>query len=215
MDAFRPFLIAHIATGAIALLSGTYLMAAKKGGRAHRAVGRIFASNMLGAGLCSLVLATLHPNDFLFSVGLFSLYLTATGWRIRTHPGGGWVERALIAALLLGSIRLLGLGIGKAMAHDAFAWIDLGFAGGGLLFALQDLRRRGNFGKAGRTALHLQRMTGAYIAALTAFLVVNAQGRLSLLPWVLPTLVFTPVISAWSRRYRDREPIERAAEAGG
>jgi uncharacterized membrane protein len=208
MDAFRPFLIAHIAGGSTALLAGTLVLAGRKGDRKHRILGKAFALSMLVTGACSLALSILHPNDFLFSVGLFSIYLTATGWlHLRPDgPGAGrlrdWLEGILLAGLLLGSARLARIGIAKAAARDAFAWVDFAFAGGGFLFAWQDFRRRATRTRAGRLAFHLQRMTGAYISALTAFLVVNARGRYSIWPWLAPTLLLTPLILKWSKRYR-------------
>ena len=53
--------------------------------------------------------------------------------------------------------------------------------------------------------MHLQRMTGAYIASATAFLVVNAKYIPFELPafvfWLLPTAVLTPLIVSWSKKY--------------
>jgi uncharacterized membrane protein len=208
MHAFQVFLIAHIAGGTTALATGTLILAARKGDRKHRILGKVFALSMLLTGVCSLVLSILHPNDFLFSVGLFSIYLTATGWlhlRPEGHVAGlrrEWVHGILLAGLVVGSAHLARVGIAKTMVRDTFAWVDFAFAGGGFLFAWQDFRRRASRTRTGRLAFHLQRMTGAYISALTAFLVVNARGRYSIWPWLLPTLVLTPLILKWSRRYR-------------
>jgi hypothetical protein len=49
---------------------------------------------------------------------------------------------------------------------------------------------------------HLQRMMGAYIASLTAFAVVNAPERASILPWLVPAFLFIPLIIKWTRQYR-------------
>jgi hypothetical protein len=53
---------------------------------------------------------------------------------------------------------------------------------------------------------HLQRMTGGYIAATTAFLVVNAQYSPVVLPsvvvWLLPTVILTPLTIAFSKKYK-------------
>ena len=50
---------------------------------------------------------------------------------------------------------------------------------------------------------HLQRMTGSYIAACTAFLVVNLDKVKIPIPpviaWLLPTMILTPLIIKWSR----------------
>jgi len=76
----------------------------------------------------------------------------------------------------------------------------------GLLFVRQDFQNYRGKAKAKNYWLlaHLQRMTGAFIAALTAFLVVNAQHLPNQIPgfiyWLLPTLIFTPLIISWSRK---------------
>lgn len=57
---------------------------------------------------------------------------------------------------------------------------------------------------------HMSQMCGASIAAVTAFLVFNARSlvdlpdSLMLVPWLLPTLVGTPLVTVWVRRYRVR-----------
>ena len=49
--------------------------------------------------------------------------------------------------------------------------------------------------------LHLQRMMAAYIASLTAFLVVNNTYLPGPIAWLLPTLIITPLIVKWSGQY--------------
>ena len=49
---------------------------------------------------------------------------------------------------------------------------------------------------------HIGRMSGSYISALTAFLVVNLSGVLPpLLVWLGPSFVIGPLISRWVRKY--------------
>jgi uncharacterized membrane protein YbaN (DUF454 family) len=49
-------------------------------------------------------------------------------------------------------------------------------------------------------------MTGAFIASATAFLVVNAKYFPDIIPgfvyWLLPTIIFTPLIVKWSKKYQ-------------
>jgi hypothetical protein len=55
-----------------------------------------------------------------------------------------------------------------------------------------------------RIQLHLQRMLGALIASISAFLVVNYRWFPEELPapilWLFPTFVLTPILVFWSRR---------------
>lgn len=53
--------------------------------------------------------------------------------------------------------------------------------------------------------IHIQRMIGAYIAALTAFLVVNNTYLPSLAAWLLPTVILTPLIFYWSKMYANKQ----------
>lgn len=80
MSIFSIFLTIHIIGGTLGLLAGTYITIAHKGDKIHKLVGKIFEISMLEAGICSFVLATLHHNDFLFAVGVFTIYLVSTGW---------------------------------------------------------------------------------------------------------------------------------------
>jgi hypothetical protein len=50
-----------------------------------------------------------------------------------------------------------------------------------------------------RIGNHLQWMTAGFIAAVTAFAVVNFSA-LGLVAWFLPTVVLTPIIVVWRRR---------------
>lgn len=57
---------------------------------------------------------------------------------------------------------------------------------------------------------HIARMCGAYIASLTAFLVVNIYFLPPLVIWLLPTVIITPLIVKWSRKYKMGEREEPA-----
>jgi hypothetical protein len=49
---------------------------------------------------------------------------------------------------------------------------------------------------------HIQRMIGTYVAALTAFLVVNNNVIPAYIAWLLPTVVMLPLIVRWVRKYK-------------
>jgi hypothetical protein len=87
--------------------------------------------------------------------------------------------------------------------HQSFGNVLIVFGSIAALMCLQDFR---NYGAPARLKLrwlttHLQRMTGSYIAALTAFLVVNNTFLPAVVAWLLPTVVLTPLITLWSIRY--------------
>ena len=78
---FKLLLIIHIAGGSIGLLTGLFNIIQKKGDKSHKILGIVFYFSMLMAGYSSLVLSCLHPNYFLFMVGLFTLYMVSSGQR--------------------------------------------------------------------------------------------------------------------------------------
>jgi len=78
---FTIFLVLHIIGGSVGLLTGSINLVMRKGDRKHKMVGRVFVYSMLTAGLSALILSVVHPNYFLFMVGVFTIYMVGTGNR--------------------------------------------------------------------------------------------------------------------------------------
>jgi uncharacterized membrane protein len=210
---FTFFLVLHIAGGAIGLLTGLVNVVRKKGDKKHRIAGRVFLYSMLSAGSSSLVLSLLHPNYFLFMVGVFTLYLVGTGYRYlyskihNTNEKPKPIDWFITFTMLVAATLFIGIGILYLVKSSLFGLVFITFGLFGLLFVRHDFTNyRGNskIENYWLTA-HLQRMTGGFIAALTAFLVVNSNYFPEQIPgfvyWLLPTLVFTPLIISWSRKF--------------
>ena len=210
MDIFKIFLTIHIIGGTLGLLSGTYIMISKKGDKRHKLIGKIFAISILGAGICSFALAIIHRNDFLFAVGVFTIYLAGTGWRylylknIANGQKPKIIDWALMIFMILGSIVFLIIGTRSMLNKEYFGIIILIFAWRGISFIIEDYKiYRGQITVKNYWLIcHLQRMTGAYIASLTAFAVVNAPNKLSFLPWLLPTVIFVPLLIKWTKKFK-------------
>ena len=109
--------------------------------------------------------------------------------------------------MLLAGILFIVLGIRNLVAHNNFGIVFIVFGGLGLRFVKTDFDNYKGKLKAKNYWLlaHLQRMTGGYIAATTAFLVVNSQYSPVILPavvvWLLPTVILTPLIISWTKKY--------------
>lgn len=210
MSIFNIFLTIHIIGGTLGLLAGTYIAIAKKGDKQHKLVGKIFAFSMLGAGFCSFVLATLHRNDFLFVVGIFTVYMVATGWRylyLKDIPNGQkplLIDWLIIGFMALGALVFAYLGIRLAMQKELFCLVFFFFAHRSVSFIVTDIKTyRGQITtKNYWLTFHLQRMMGAYTASLTAFAVVNAPQQASIIPWLLPGALLIPLVVKWTRQYR-------------
>jgi uncharacterized membrane protein len=209
MDIFKFFLILHIFFGSIGLLAGTYNMAAKKGDKLHKLIGKIFAISMLGAGFSSLLLAILHRNDFLLAVGIFTIYLTATGWRylyLKNIIEGQKpliIDWIIMVFMALGIVVFVTIGTKSILDKNYFGIIIFAFAWRGITFVIHDFKTyQGKIKEKNYWLIaHLQRMSSAYIASLTAFVVVNAPNKFSFVPWLLPAAIFVPFIIKWTRKY--------------
>lgn len=105
--------------------------------------------------------------------------------------------------MFLGCISFFIMGTKSLLDKDYFGAIIFVFGWRGIPFIIQDYRTyKGQIKVKNYWLLfHLQRMSGAYIASLTAFAVVNVPNSLSFFPWLLPALVFVSLIIMWNRKY--------------
>lgn len=210
---FLTFLILHIIGGTVGLFTGTINLVRKKGDKKHKLVGKFFTYAMLTAGFSSLVLSIIHPNNFLFMVGIFTLYLVGTGYRyvyskmLGSEQNPTIIDWTITVGMLLAGILFIGLGISNLIARNNFGIVLIVFGIIGLRFVIADYNNYKGKGKEKNYWLlaHLQRMIGGYIAATTAFLVVNAHYFPVILPsalvWLLPSIILTPLIISWSKKY--------------
>ncbi len=211
---FKSFLTLHIIGGSVGLFTGTINLVRNKGGKKHKLIGKVFVYSMLTAGISSLLLSIFHPNYFLFMVGAFTIYLVGTGNRYIYLKMLGSDQRptvldwAITVGMLLAALLFIGLGVKHLLAHNNFGIVFIVFGVLGLRLVNTDFGNyRGKLkAKNYWLLVHLQRMTGAYIAAITAFLVVNAKYSPVALPsamvWLLPTIILIPLIIVWTKKYK-------------
>ncbi len=209
---FKIFLIIHIIGGSVGLITGTINIIRKKADKNHRLIGNIFVYAMITAGFSSLVLSILHTNYFLFIVGIFTLYMIITGKRyiylklLGSKQKPQMLDWIITIIMLVFGIVFIVFGIYFVVKSNYFGLVFIVFGYLGLSFVKTDFNNfKGKFKSKNYWLLaHLQRMIGGYIASLTAFLVVNVA-YLPKVPafvfWLLPTLIFLPLILKWSRMY--------------
>lgn len=210
---FKSFLTIHIIGGLTGLLAGSVNLLMKKGGLRHKKIGNLFVWGMLSAGGSSLILSLLHPNYFLFMVGVFTLYMVLTGKRylylklIGKGRKATWFDWGLSLGMALVSLFLVGLGIIYLIHSISFGFVFIVFGIFGLLFVKEDLSnyREKSIYKNYWLLAHISRMVGGYIASITAFLVVNAKYIPFEFPlfilWIFPSLLLVPFIIKWSKKY--------------
>jgi hypothetical protein len=163
----------------------------------HKKIGKIFGMAMVVTGLCAFVLSYLHPNIFLFIVGIFTIYLTVTGMRMiqlkNIYKGQKpkIIDYIMTFFMAIAAIAFVGYGLMVIVSGNYFGLIFLlfGFISFRLCYVDYKFYTHKVDDKLYWLKNHLGRMTGAYIAALTAFLVVNNTFLPSLMAWSLPTII--------------------------
>jgi hypothetical protein len=213
----------HIASGMIALLSGAFAVAARKGGGVHVAAGAWFCVSMLVLGVTASILSPFKtPPDSPIG-GIMVCYFVATAWMTAHRRSGtpGRFEKIACAIILVIAIAIVGHGFEVALAP---AGQFSGPPGPGVLFALGgicllagllDLKfiLRGELSAKQRISRHLWRMCFAlFIAAGSFFL-----GQQKVMPQavrgspVLFVLAFAPfaLMLFWLARVRFSKMISR------
>ena len=174
-------------------------MCTVKGSAAHRLSGKGFFVSMCVLSATAMIMAFLHTNAFLAMLGVFAFYQTFGAYRaIRIKnaiPGPADLTVLLFAAintvfmcLSLKPVLMVFAALSAALVTAEIRTI-IRLKQGFKPDALQYLRR------------HIGMMTGAYISALTAFLVNIKPLGSSVWAWLMPTLVLVPLIVIWNRRY--------------
>jgi len=192
----------HILAGTIALLAAAFAICSEKGKKIHITAGKTYYWGMVGIFLTALPMSIITSNVFLFLIAFFSFYLAFAGRRFAQNRKGiasivDWIAVGLMIAAGLG---MWVLAVFYSIENNS-QYITLtvfGFLA--ILLGYTDYiayKRQEATGKK-RIARHLSNMMGGTIAVVTAVLVVNVNMEPQWLPWVLPTLLITPVIIYWN-----------------
>ena len=202
-------LVIHVAAGSVALLTALAALVTSKGGTMHVRAGRVYAIGMTLIFLTAVPLAILGADVFLLLIAFFSMYLVFAGWRFarnrsRRPQPVDWIAVAIMGITGLGMWSyavVLGMsGDGQWVTMLAFGAIAVALSvADGLFFnAGRNAQRR----PAGyrRIQRHLTNMMAGTIATVTAVMVVNVSMNPVWLPWLLPTIVITPLIVWWNMR---------------
>ena len=205
---FKIIVVIHIIAGSIGLFTGTINIIRKKGDKPHRLVGKFFVLGMLINAVAGFAMSILHHNLFLLIVAVFSFYMTATGQRIlylkKLDKGQKpkYIDWVITTIMVLFALFFIIFGAYLILNHNNFGIVLLVFGLISILMAKSDIKTyRGKIKfKNYWLLIHIQRMIGAYIAALTAFLVVNNTYLPAVVAWLLPTIILTPLIFYWSKK---------------
>jgi uncharacterized membrane protein len=207
MTFFEVLLSAHILCGSIGLILGTITAIRKKSDRIHKKLGYYFYVAMILASFIAIPMSYIHPNLFLFLISVFTLYQLVTGKRYikkTKKPGNMSIDWGITIGMgLFATILILYGGYswiqGKTIGVVAIVFAIISYLG-----VYQDwvnFTGRSKFANFNLTT-HIQRITGGYIASLTAFIVVNNTILPPVLAWLLPSAIMTPVIFFWVEKHK-------------
>jgi uncharacterized membrane protein len=203
-------------SGFLALLLGVMAITSRKGQKNHLKSGKWYVIAMYIVGTTSIIMTQLKPNPFLFTVGVFTLYLTYIGqrsifyFRLRQPYTTGWKEIVPTSIALLVSAGMVIQPIYQMLQTKTISVSVMAVFGSILMgFAIRDLRmliKNPIFHPNEKTWLikHIGMIGGAYIATLTAFLVTNVNFNPGWIIWLAPTLVGSILIARSSKEWRNK-----------
>jgi len=200
----------HAGFGGVALAAGGLALVFTKGTTAHKRSGKVFYYTMLFSALVAIVIAVLpdHESPFLFSIGVFSTYFLLSGYRSLNFKRAKFnvrVDKVLAYMIILTGVTMISYPL---VLNGKLNIILCVFGAIGLIFGFRDLsifkdsqRLRRDWKK-----LHLGKMLGGYIAAVSAFFVVN-----TVLPgiwnWFVPGIVGGVYIAYWIIKLNKQLPV--------
>jgi uncharacterized membrane protein len=193
----------HAPLGGIALLAGGIALIVKKGNSIHKKSGIIFFYTMLTSAITSFIISILpnHESPFLFSIGLFSSYFLIIGIRSLNFKRKEFslrIDKIIAYLIIIVGICMV---LYPVILHSKLNIILTVFGIVGLVFGIRDLRhfKDLNHLKKSWLKLHLGKMSGGYIAAVTAFFVVN-QILPGIWNWFVPGILGSVYITYWMKK---------------
>ena len=211
---FKIILGIHIAGGTIALIGAPIAIVVHKGGKTHRTAGKIFFWGMTTVFVTAIYMSIVHNIPFLFMIAFFSYQLVMSGYRAlyykKLHRGQevkrlDWI---IVAVAAFVNVAMIGWGAWQYISfQNTIGIVSAVFGLIGLSFSWRDYShfRKGTKEKNAWLFKHLSGMIGGYIAAVTAFMVVNFADNLpTLIVWLGPTVVGTPLIFYFVASYRSK-----------
>jgi len=206
-------IIIHVLAGGLSLVSGLAAMILKKGKEPHRFAGRVFFYCMTVIFISTLTISLIKQLHFLLMIGLFSYYLVVSGYRSLYHKQlhwsqkPNWIDWLINGTAVIAMLFLFAFGVIKLVGGNLFGIVSIVFGFIGLNMVYGTIK---NFvhtpgSKTIWIEGHITGMIGGYIAAFTAFFVVNNDELIGLpgvVAWLLPTAIGVPFMMYWIKKYK-------------
>ncbi|WP_298318910.1 hypothetical protein [uncultured Aquimarina sp.] len=196
----------HAFFGGIGLLSGLISIVGKKGRFYHRKAGIVFSISMFISALIAIPITLLpnHENLLLLLLSIFTIYLVVSGNRVlrfkQQHTLGTLdiVITSIMGFIFLG---MISVGIYYLMYEIPKSTLFFFFGGFGIMATVRDIKLYKTF-RVNPTAYlsnHIGKMSGAYGAAVTAFLLA-ALNSSTLWVWITPSIITLLFVTFWRRK---------------
>ena len=206
---YNIFYTIHIISGFSSLVSGFIAIMSKKGSSFHLLTGKIYYYSMVSVFITALIISIYKVNIFLLMIAIFSMYFVFVAVRVLKFKNKnykvGSVEFMTVWIMIIVSILMIVL----SFIIDRMSIVLLVFGIVGLVSPLQYIfsyKKDPKFMNKRWLLEHIGNIGGAYIATVTAFLVVNVPKYLpnfpSLAVWILPGIVGAMIIRFASKKYR-------------
>lgn len=206
----REILWVHVGAGILSLLLGLGVFILRKGDSIHVRAGKLYALMMFIVFVTATYVSIVKHNVFLLLIGFFSFYLVHSGLRVNNFRKTRLVnssDKFYTVAYALVFVIILFIAFWFMMRSNwNTAIILLVFGATGAAQCWKDVRIYFLKKEMGSSALmrdHIGKMSGSYIAAITAFLVNNVDFLPPLVVWLSPTILGTIVIIYFSKPYRN------------
>ena len=198
----------HAIAGTIVGLAGLAQIILKKGGKLHRIIGMAY----FWSWLVIVVTGGIIGSAIITLFGVLGFYMALTGYRFGHLRSAsiGLFDKIVVGTGLAFALGTLGWGIYMVLKEGGgFGTVALFF---GVIFTLTAWKDFREFvqGKPIRKLSghkmhwyfeHFGRMYISYIAAMTAFAVIQHVFGVALLDWILPTVIGTALIILTNRYY--------------
>jgi uncharacterized membrane protein len=200
----KIFIYIHAFFGGIALLSGLASILFVKGSPNHKKSGKIFSYGMVTSSLISLPICWLpnHENNFLFLIGVFTIYLVISGNRVllfKKKKVANFMDKLISSTMFIASVLMLIFGTYFILNNKLGGILYLFFGLSAFLISIRDFKFYKNIDKTKILPFHIGKMAGAYIASITAFLVAGLRFE-GLIYWILPSIVGIFFIMFWIKK---------------
>tara|TARA_R110000737_G_scaffold265630_1_gene273355 strand:+ start:466 stop:1125 length:660 start_codon:yes stop_codon:yes gene_type:complete len=208
----KIFIYIHAFFGGLGLITGIGSIIVRKGNLNHKRLGKWFTWSMIISSAISLVVARMpnHINNFLFLIGMFTIYMVLAGNRALTFKSAKKTEANLIDKLVSGimaasALVMIGFGINGIVIGYSHSILFIFFGVIGMFLPYGDFKLFKNTLENRKLWLinHLSRMLGALIASITAFIVAGMKYD-TLWAWMIPSILGTVYITYWIKKVKGK-----------